>query len=247
MPVACWRRALVYALAMKILLVDDDTTLCALLAEYLGGEGFSVAMAHNGDSALATLTEHAFDAIVLDIMMPGKNGLDVLRELRAISQIPVIMLTGRGDDFDRILGLELGADDYMTKPCNPRELAARLRAILRRVNYGGPSQVADRLPTKLACHGIELDRNTLEARINHQLLNLTQAEFNTLYALMEALGTPLSKAVLTEKVLHRKLTRFDRSIDVHVSRIRAKLAAVGVNDIIQAIRGVGYQMVAERS
>ena len=229
---------------MKILLVDDDTTLCQLLGEYLAGEGFEVAMAHDGDAALAVLSEQSPSAIVLDIMMPGKNGLDVLRELRMASQIPVIMLTGRGDDFDRILGLELGADDYMAKPCNPRELAARLRAILRRV--GKPNApAADQTPSKLTLHGIALNINNFEARINQQTLNFTQAEFNTLYALMQAPGTPLTKAELTEKVLHRKLERYDRSIDVHVSRIRAKLASAGVNDVIQSIRGVGYQMLAE--
>lgn len=230
---------------MNILLVDDDTTLCELLGEYLAGEGFNIAMAHDGDSALTQVVEQPHDAIVLDIMMPGKNGLDVLRQLRTLSQIPVIMLTGRGDDFDRILGLELGADDYMTKPCNPRELAARLRAVLRRTGIFNTHTASNLTSSKITSHGITLNASTFEARVGQQILNFTQAEFNTLYALMQAQGKPLSKAELTEKVLHRKLERFDRSIDVHVSRIRAKLASAGITDIIQAIRGVGYQVMAE--
>jgi two component transcriptional regulator, winged helix family len=150
------------------------------------------------------------------------------------------MLTGRGDDIDRILGLEMGADDYLAKPCNPRELVARLRAVLRRAK---PQQVIDNLQP-LQLHGITLDLGMLTAEVNNASLKLTNAELNTLRLLMESAGTTLTKQTLTEQVLHRKLEVYDRSIDVHISRLRQKLAAVGVTDIIKAIRGAGYQMIS---
>ncbi|WP_185233223.1 response regulator transcription factor [Teredinibacter franksiae] len=225
----------------NILLVDDDQTLCELISAYLQRDNFTVESVHSGEAALQHLSQpNTIAAMVLDIMMPGLSGLEVLQMLRQKSNLPVIMLTGRGDDIDRILGLEMGADDYLAKPCNPRELVARLRAVLRRVK---PQQVIDNLQP-LQLHGITLDLGMLTAEVNNASLKLTSAELNTLRLLMESAGTTLTKQTLTEQVLHRKLEVYDRSIDVHISRLRQKLAAVGVTDIIKAIRGAGYQMIS---
>lgn len=225
-----------------ILLVDDDTELCTLLSEYLTGEGFAPAAVHSGEQALEWLAQGAppVSAIVLDIMMPGMSGLELLQVLRQGKGItaPIIMLTGRGDDIDRIVGLEMGADDYMGKPCNPRELAARLRAIMRRSDT---QTVINTVPISL--YGISLDASALVATCHGQPLNLTGAEFNVLHCFLVDAGTVLSKAQLTQQALGRDYTQYDRSIDVHVSRIRHKLAQSGVLDVIRAVRGQGYQLV----
>jgi two-component system OmpR family response regulator len=224
-----------------ILLVDDDETLSALLSEYLQAEGFDVETLNNGEAAIARLLQtDEFDTVVLDIMMPGLSGLDVLRNVRAKRQVPILMLTGRGDDIDRIVGLEMGADDYLTKPCNPRELSARIRAIIRRTQQGSPANIVQ---TQL--HGIILDSGARSARVNDMALALTSAEFNALSLLMERAGQTISKQDMTQEVLNRPLEAYDRAMDVHVSRIRQKLAAAGVQDVIKSIRGVGYQMITE--
>lgn len=227
-----------------ILLVDDDTELCELLAEYLENDQFQVSSCHDGYSALEVLQqEHQFNAVVLDIMMPRINGLEVLQAIRAQHNIPVIMLTGRGGDIDRIVGLEMGADDYLGKPCIPRELAARLRAVLRRGQFNFNT---DTPAISLKLHGIELNRALRQVKIHDQPLDLTGAEFNVLALLMQSAGHIVSKKELTEKVLQRKLVAYDRSIDVHVSRLRHKLAeALQGKILIKTIRGSGYQMVAE--
>lgn len=234
-----------------ILLVDDDTTLCELLADYLSQSNFSVAMAHSGEQALELLLNSeafdafdAFDAVVLDIMMPGKSGLEVLQELRRRKNTPVIMLTGRGDDIDRIVGLELGADDYLGKPCNPRELVARINAVLRR----SASEVPVSQQAVPSHHNIYLDSQALTAKVNEQSLDLTGAEFRVLELLLLNIGTTLTKEHLTETVLHRPLTAYDRSIDVHISRVRQKLAKEGgLHDVIKSVRGVGYQLIRDES
>lgn len=228
-----------------ILLVDDDTELCALLEEFLTNEAFQITCCHNGTQALALLqSSHPFNAVVLDIMMPKINGLEVLQAIRALHKIPVIMLTGRGDDIDRIIGLEMGADDYLGKPCNPRELAARLRAILRRSPPHKDTESPSGVSIKL--HGIELDNALRKAHVQGTPLELTGAEFNVLTLLMQSAGRILSKKELTEKVLQRKLVSYDRSIDVHISRLRQKLAqSINGQNLIKSIRGVGYQMVTE--
>lgn len=227
----------------KVLLVDDDRALCELLAEFIQGEGFTVDALHDGQSALDQVQkEGQYDAIVLDIMMPNVSGLDVLQALRKRLTTPIIMLTGRGDDIDRIVGLELGADDYLAKPCNPRELVARIRAVLRRVQINTATAPIQALQQ----HGIHLDPGQREVTIGGQPVELTSAEFNTLYCLMKASGETLSKSFLTEQVLNRKLTAHDRSIDVHVSRVRQKLAQhPSLNDIIKTVRGSGYQMITD--
>ena len=227
----------------NILLVDDDASLCDLLIEFLSAEGFKVDSVNDGQSAINLLTSsHTFDAVVLDIMMPGINGLEVLQTVRKVSEVPILMLTGKGDDIDRILGLEMGADDYLGKPCNPRELAARIKAVLRRVKPQ-PSAMPQNVVNR---NGISINPGTLEAAVNGQALNLTSAEFNVLKLLLESAGQVLTKEYLTEEVLHRKLTAYDRSIDVHVSRIRQKLAEFGdMKNLIKSVRGVGYQMVSQ--
>ncbi len=229
-----------------ILLVDDDVELCHLLAEFLRGEGFRVSAVHDGQAALDTVVdERQFDAIVLDIMLPKLNGLEVLQALRSRLNTPIIMLTGRGDDIDRIVGLEMGADDYLGKPCNPRELAARLRAVLRR---GGNLNTIHRAKDTIELHGIRLNNGQRSVTVGVEELSLTSAEFNVLALLMRSAGEVLSKAVLTEKVLQRKLGAYDRSIDVHVSRVRQKLGqALGNEDLIKTVRGVGYQFVSENA
>ena len=224
----------------KILLVDDDKALSDLLSEFLTRDGFETETIFSGESALTQLENHTYDAIVLDIMMPGLSGLEVLQSIRARLEVPVIMLTGRGDDIDRIIGLEMGADDYLGKPCNPRELSARLRAVLRR----SAGTTIESKSTLLESNGIRLDIAKREAYCNDTLLNFTSAEFSTLALLMRSPGEVLTKDTLTEKVLHRKFSAYDRSIDVHISRIRHKLSEhLGEQNIIKSVRGVGYQYV----
>ena len=229
---------------LHILLVDDDTELCELLTEFLENDSFQVSSCHDGFSALEALQkDHQFSIVVLDIMMPRINGLEALQAIRAQHNVPVIMLTGRGGDIDRIVGLEMGADDYLGKPCNPRELAARVRAVLRR---GQLYVNSDANSIFLKIHGIELNRAQRQVKVHDQLIELTGAEFNVLALLMQSAGRILSKKELTEKVLQRKLVAYDRSIDVHVSRLRQKLAKAGQGkNLVRAIRGLGYQMDAE--
>ncbi|GAC09383.1 response regulator transcription factor [Paraglaciecola chathamensis] len=231
----------------KILLVDDDETLCALLSEFLQAEGFEVETLHTGDAATERLLQSdEFDTVVLDIMMPGMSGLDVLRSVRAKRQVPILMLTGRGDDIDRIVGLEMGADDYLGKPCNPRELSARIKAIIRRTENSLGNGLNTKPIVHTQLHGIELDTGTRTALVNNTPLPLTSAEFNALSLLMTRAGQTISKQDMTQEVLNRPLEAYDRAMDVHISRIRQKLSSEGINDVIKSIRGVGYQMLTEQ-
>lgn len=234
-------------MAKRILFVDDDQDLSELLGEYLENEGFEVEYAYSGEAALAKVSQgQSFDLWIVDIMMPGISGLELLQQMRPLINTPVIMLTGRGDDIDRILGLEMGADDYLSKPCNPRELLARIRAVLRRTRQS-PAQLAEgSFPrSTLRIDQIELDPQLREVRAGAQQLQLTSAEFNVLAYLMQSAGQLLTKEKLTEQVLHRKLTAYDRAIDVHVSRVRGKLdqAELGLAERIKTVRGQGYQFV----
>lgn len=222
----------------RLLLVDDDRALCEMLVEYLEPEGFGVEAIHDGRLALEQLAGDGFDLVILDVMLPGANGLDVLRELRSRSRIPVLMLTARGDDVDRIVGLEVGADDYLPKPFNPRELVARLRAILRRAAAAPPAGGASEAVE--AC-GIVLDPATYGASRDGAPLALTGAEFRVLELLLRRAGTVVSRDELTEKALGRRLTPYDRAVDTHVSNLRRKL---GRDDSgrspIRNVRGAGY-------
>jgi len=230
----------------RLLMVDDDCELCELLGDYLENEGFQVEFAHDADEAQHKLQRaERYQLMILDVMMPGRSGMDLLQEIRPRLQLPVIMLTGRGEDIDRILGLEMGADDYLSKPCNPRELVARIKAVLRRA---GPKVNQTLFPDQqIDAAGIELDPGIREVRVGEQLLDLTGTEFNVLAYLMNNAGSVLSKEQLTELVLHRKLTAYDRAIDVHVSRVRQKLGrALPDQDVIKTVRGVGYQFIRGR-
>ncbi|HEV2448742.1 MAG TPA: response regulator transcription factor [Candidatus Sulfopaludibacter sp.] len=219
---------------MHILLVDDDAELCALLTEFLQREGFQVECAHDGNQGLAKASQDGVDLVVLDVMMPGLDGFEILRRLRPHSKVPVIMLTARGEDVDRIVGLELGADDYLPKPFNPRELAARIRAILRRYEPR-PAAVSGRIEL----NGIVLDPGSREVFADGKPVELTTFEFDILELLMRSAGRVLSRDALMENFYNRKATPFDRSIDMHISHLRKKLERG--DSLIKTIRGVGYQ------
>jgi DNA-binding response OmpR family regulator len=223
--------------AIQLLLIDDDIELCAMLGEYLDPEGFTVTVLHDGVSGAQAALSGAFDAVVLDVMMPRLNGIDALRHIRMSSSVPVLMLTAKGDDVDRIIGLELGADDYLPKPFNPRELVARLRAILRRgVNA---SDI-----TRVNAGPLVVRPGERTAEWHGRLLDLTSTEFNLLEILARRAGHVVSKGDLAEQALGRKLTRFDRSIDMHMSKLRSKLGMLDDGrSPIQTVRGVGYQLI----
>ncbi|WP_448871345.1 response regulator [Desulfobulbus propionicus] len=224
---------------MKILVIDDDIELCDLLREYLEQEGFTVAALHEAKDGLAAALSGDHDFLILDVMLPGCNGFDLLRQLRHFSAIPVIMLTARGDEIDRIVGLELGADDYLPKPFNPRELVARIRAIQRRGEHG--SGVRPAAPGKIVADDITLDLGTRTVYQKETKVVLTAVEFSLLHALIKRIGQVITREDLAQEVLGRKLELFDRSIDVHISSLRKKLGHQlhGV-ERIKAIRGVGY-------
>ena len=218
-----------------ILIADDDTELCELLREYLGQEGFEVRLAFDGEQALLESRRPGLDVMVLDIMMPRMNGIDVLRQLRKDSELPVIMLTARGDDLDRIIGLELGADDYLAKPANPRELLARIRAILRRSNAHSTVAI-------LEVDDLSLNQAGRELRRDDQLMELTSTEFSILQMLLQRKGEVVEKKDLYLAALGREPVAYDRSIDMHVSNLRRKLGpAKNGSERIETIRGIGYQ------
>jgi two-component system response regulator CpxR len=226
----------------RILIVDDDRALCRLLADYLQREGFAVDLAHDGETALTHLRNPAErpDLLILDVMMPGRDGLDTLRELRMQHRLPVIMLSARGEPVDRVIGLELGADDYLAKPCLPRELLARVRAQLRR---NAPSVAGT-----LRVGNLQLFPGERRALVDEQELSLTGAEFSLLQGLAQRAGELVGKSVLTRLALGRELERFDRSIDVHVSRLRHKLAEASAEaPRIESVRGSGYMLVVDAS
>ena len=221
----------------KILLADDDEELCQLLADFLVREGFAVDLAHDGETTLRLAAEGGYDAVILDVMLPNRSGLDVLRELRRNSQVPVLMLTALGEDIDRILGLELGADDYVPKPCNPREIAARMRAILRRTR----GDIDGVRPEDLSIGPVLLRSASRSVVVRGEPVALTGTEFNILAALMRDAGRVVSKDTLSQAVLGRPLGPFDRSIDVHISKLRRKLGPAADGDsLINTIHRGGY-------
>lgn len=217
----------------KILLIDDDEELCDLVSEYLTVEGFEVEAVHDGASGLEKALKGEHEMIILDVMLPKKNGFDVLRDLRANSKIPVLMLTARGDDMERIVGLEIGADDYLPKPFNPRELVARLRAILRRTTKSEEPQSAIE---KIQLDDVEVSVAARSAKRNGEELGLTAVEFDLLVVLLKNAGNIVKKEDLSLQILERRLSPFDRSLDMHVSNLRKKLD----NERIKTIRSVGY-------
>lgn len=220
----------------NILIIDDDTELSEMLKEYLQPEGFELSCCFRGDEGAELAIHQNWDAIILDVMLPGMNGIEVLRKLRQHSLVPVLMLTAKGDDLDRILGLEMGADDYLPKPFNPRELAARLRAILRR-QYQGTNG-----GDSLSCRSLQLLPGSRKASVNGNELELTSTEFNVLETLLRHAGQVVSKEILYESALGRPLSAYDRSIDMHISHLRRKLSQQDENLIIHTVRGAGYQL-----
>jgi two-component system response regulator CpxR len=221
---------------VNLLLVDDDVELCSLLSEFLKREGFTVECVNEGPAGLERATQAGIDLVVLDVMLPGLDGFEILRRLRTRSKVPVIMLTARGEDVDRIIGLEIGADDYLAKPFNPRELAARIRAILRRYEARPAASPSSRIEV----NGIALDPASREVITNGKPVDLTTFEFDILEMLMRSAGRVLSRDALMENFYNRKATPFDRSIDMHISHLRKKLERG--DSIIKTIRGVGYQL-----
>ena len=221
----------------RVLIVDDDIELCRLLSERLSSEGFALEAVHDGARGLERVLSDEHALIILDLMLPGMGGLDVLRRVRTHSPVPVLILTARGEDVDRILGLEIGADDYLPKPFNPRELIARIRAILRRTSRSATSS------SPLSVGDLHLDPAAREARLDNTRLDLTSVEFALLETLLRDAGHVVTREQLTETVLGRKLGSFDRVIDVHISNLRKKLGRAHGEERIKSVRGSGYVFV----
>ena len=230
-------------MAEKVLLVDDDEKLQRLVKEYLEGYGFTVMTLGDGSSVLPTLRSESPEIVVLDIMLPKKNGLEVLKEIRAESTVPVLMLTAKGEDADRIVGLELGADDYLPKPFNPRELLARLNAILRRIDFdGGRGARPDSLQLKVG--GVVLNGARQTVRVEDREVELSSTEFKILKALMERPNTVLTRDQIMDTAQGKDFMAFDRSIDVHISKLRVKLEADPKSPKrIRTVWGSGYMFV----
>jgi two-component system response regulator CpxR len=220
-----------------VLIIDDDAGLCKLITRYLAGEGFEIESVRTGEQGIKAALSRNYDIIVLDVMMPGINGFEVLRRIRAESRAPILMLTAKGDVHDRILGLELGADDYLSKPFDPQELAARIRAILRRSRPG-----SDKTVTSLLRMGdIELNPGTRSIQRAGEALSLTTVEYDLLEFLLRAAGQVVGREELADKVLGRAFSPFDRSIDTHICNLRKKLGALADGtERIKGVRGIGY-------
>ncbi len=222
-----------------LLVVDDDRKLCGLIRDYLLPHGWQVEMRHTGPEGLEAARSGKHEAVLLDVMMPGMDGFDVLRELRKSSTVPVLMLTAMGEEADRIVGLELGADDYLPKTFSSRELLARLRAVTRR----GALPVPDEIPRDLVCGDLLLNEATHVATLRGEALDLTALEFAILASLLKAKGRVKTREALLEEVSDRRFDVFDRSIDVHVSQVRRKLGDDAKQPrFIRTIRGVGYKL-----
>jgi two-component system response regulator CpxR len=220
----------------RILVVDDDVELCSLVSEYLRPESFQVEAVHDGKTGVTRALSGDHLLVVLDVMLPGMNGFDVLRKIRDSSRIPVLLLTARGEDVDRIVGLEIGADDYLPKPFNPRELVARIRAVLRRTQ--GKSEAP--VPDVIRVGDVELDPATRSVLHRGKPVELTSVEFDLLQVLLREAGRVVTREALVDQVLGRKFSPFDRSIDMHVSKVRKKLGDSDSEDHIKTIRGAGY-------
>ncbi|MEO9654821.1 response regulator transcription factor [Marinomonas sp.] len=227
---------------VKLLLADDDARLSDLIKDYFVGEGYEVSHAWNGREALALMAQDTPDIVILDVMMPELDGFETLKQIRNKSSLPVIMLTAKGDDIDRILGLEMGADDYLSKPFNPRELLARIKAILRRASQEKEGDsTAD-----LELSGVLLRRKNRTVFLEDEPVELTSSEYTLLECMMMVPGQVLTKQELSEKALGRKLTMYDRSLDMHISNLRKKIGNLDNSEPrIKTVRGVGYIFVAE--
>jgi len=225
-----------------VLLIDDDVELCSMLTEYLGKNDFRVKTAHRGDLGLRAAQQRPWALILLDVMLPGMDGFEVLKRIRAESCVNVLLLTARGEDVDRIVGLEIGADDYLPKPFNPRELLARMRAILRRNTSASMAS-----PAVLHVGDLELDTAARRVLRAGARVELTDVEFSMLEALMQSPGKVVRREDMSQSVLGRPFDPFDRSLDMHVSRLRRKLSQSGSDENqVKTIRGAGYQLVVDR-
>ena len=225
-------------IAGNILVIDDDVELCKLVSRFLGSEGFKVQAVQTSNHGVERALSGDYDLVVLDVMLPGMDGFEVLRRIRAESRTPVLMLTARGDDLDRILGLEIGADDYLPKPFNPRELAARIRAILRRAKANSALQ-RDSAPINVG--DLELNVGSRFVRLGPETLNLTTVEFDLLEKLVKSAGRVVGREELVREVLGREFSPFDRSIDTHVCNLRRKVGSYSDGtERIKGVRGVGY-------
>jgi two-component system response regulator CpxR len=223
-------------MSRTILIIDDDRELCDLVGELLRGEGFEVAAHFTGTGAVDLAASGAYELVILDLMLPEQNGFEILRALRRRSAVPVILLTARGEDVDRIVGLEIGADDYLPKPFNSRELTARIRAVLRRMQ----PREQDTMPS-VTVGDITIDPATRTVLRNNTLVDLTTVEFDLLHTLLSAAGRVVTREDISQRVLGRTFDPFDRSIDVHIGKVRRKLADDPADDErIKTVRGVGY-------
>ncbi|GFM38462.1 response regulator transcription factor [Desulfovibrio psychrotolerans] len=222
-----------------VLLIDDDPELCALLEDYLGPEGFTLRSSGTGAEGLSMVASGVFDMIILDVGLPDVSGFEVLAQLRTQSQIPVVMLTGRAEDVDRIVGLEMGADDYLAKPFVPRELLARIRSVLRRSRLA--KAMTSQRTRQIVADDLVLDRSSRTVQRNGETVALTFVEYTVLEMLMEAAGDIVTRDEISLKALGRELAAYDRSIDVHMSNLRKKVgSAPGGGDRIVTVRGAGY-------
>jgi DNA-binding response OmpR family regulator len=225
----------------SLLLIDDDIDFCELLVEYLSTEDFIVKAVHDGQTGYEQAVKTPYDIIILDVMLPKLNGYDALKKIKAKISTPVLMLTAKGDEVDQVIGLEIGADDYLPKPCSPRLLVARLKAILRRL-----SPEINEEKQELIVDNIRIDYNLHQVTISEQLIEITNSEYNILKCLMEKVGKVVSKEELSEKGLNRKIAAFDRSVDMHISHLRSKVGSTKSGQPkIKTIRGVGYMLETE--
>ena len=229
---------------MRLLVIDDDAELCQLVADYLGPMGFKVEYAHTGAEGAERATTETWQAIILDVMLPDIDGFEVLRRIRSKSKVPVVMLTGRGDEVDRVVGLELGADDYLPKTFSSRELLARLRAVLRRA--GWVAETSPEIPVKEIIVGpLRINAEAHTAVLGDEVLSLTPAEFGLLLSLAKAKGRVKTREQLIEEVADREWDVFDRAIDMHISMLRRKLGDDPKEPrFIKTVRGYGYQLIA---
>lgn len=224
-----------------ILLIDDDRDLAELLGEYLDAEGFHLSAAHSGEDGIQELARGNYDLVLLDVMMPGIDGFETLKQIRDTSAVPVLMLTAKGEETDRVLGLELGADDYLAKPYSHRELLARIKALLRRIELDRAQKESD--SGSMECNGVTLNFDKYEVECEGQTLPMTTSEFKVLRLLMSRAGKAVPKEDLYREVLGREIMAYDRSIDMHVSNVRRKIQTVTEDPKIQTIRGIGYLFV----
>lgn len=230
----------------QLLLIDDDPELSQLVIDYLSLDGYQIDHANDGIRGLQQAQQQEYQLILLDVMLPGMDGFSLLRQLRQHHYAPVLMLTARGDDIDRIVGLELGADDYLAKPFNPRELSARVKAILRRVELAAAKQ-QPAVKEQLELHGVRLNRDNRQVTVAQQLVVLTATEFDILDYLMRHAGRVVSKEELSKEILGRPLQAYDRSLDMHLSNVRRKIAMVDPQERIQTLRGAGYLFLAPQA